>query len=70
VTQPGETVGAQAGAPPPPGFYFINTPTGGTAAACSPSFPRETGRRLETQKGAPSGAPHHFWKQLHKHKVA
>jgi hypothetical protein len=25
VTQPGETVGAQAGAPPPPGFYFINT---------------------------------------------
>jgi len=25
VTQPGETVGAAAGAPPPPGFYFINT---------------------------------------------
>jgi len=25
VTQPGETVGAQAGAPPPPGFYFIDT---------------------------------------------
>jgi outer membrane putative beta-barrel porin/alpha-amylase len=25
VTQPGETVGAQAGAPPPPGFYLINT---------------------------------------------
>ena len=25
VTQPGETVGAQAGAPPPPGLYFINT---------------------------------------------
>jgi hypothetical protein len=25
VTQPGETVGAAAGAAPPPGFYFINT---------------------------------------------
>ncbi|MFL6975263.1 MAG: transporter [Xanthobacteraceae bacterium] len=25
VTQPGETVGAAAGAPPPPGFYLINT---------------------------------------------
>jgi hypothetical protein len=25
VTQPGETVGAAAGAPPPPGFYFIDT---------------------------------------------
>src|SRR5262245_31742582 len=25
VTQPGETLGAAAGAAPPPGFYFINT---------------------------------------------
>src|SRR3954451_7401465 len=25
VTQPGETIGAAAGAPPPPGFYLIST---------------------------------------------
>src|SRR5689334_7684849 len=25
VTQPGETVGVAAGAPLPPGFYFVNT---------------------------------------------
>jgi hypothetical protein len=25
VTQPGETIGAAAGAPPPPGFYFVDT---------------------------------------------
>jgi hypothetical protein len=29
VTQPGETVGAAAGAPPPPGIYVINTFDGG-----------------------------------------
>jgi len=38
VTQPGETVGVAAGAPLPPGFYFVNTADWG----CRSTKPQET----------------------------
>jgi hypothetical protein len=38
VTQPGETVGVAAGAPLPPGFYFINTADWG----CRNTSPEDT----------------------------